>query len=846
MRNWQLTSADPLSLCLAADARQFHTDYADDQIWELIIGEEQSPALVLETRYGGRCGLARLVPMWVVDRQVVYEASAYGRKPVLHTFWPSYLRLSAQPTPALSVLVEVWAMTSHAIGGRFTLRNLGDRPLEAGADLFAQIMTEQQSGKVNIVTLDSGQYALHLPDVGNLQPVILMHAVRASSSPSPKLAARLSLPPGEQAAIRWVHAARPSLSESLALADHWLYQEDWNSHLERLREINAATPEIETGDSARDATIAMSYRVVLGGLVGPVAGAAGPALVLARTPGRGYSPRGDGSDHPDTWRGAAADELYLALTALAPAAPELAQGILRQILALASPDGFVDVRPGPGGQRSGLLSLPLLASTAWQVHTYSGNLAFLREVFPALVRFFERWFAPDMDRDGDGLPEWQSVVQSAFPGNPVFAPILRGAQNADIRTAEAPDLAALLAGEARSLLLMADLLNAKTAMASLQQRLDGLLAHLDALWNAATGVYHYRDRDAHVTAPGLLVVEGPGDQTLLPALDLQPANRLIVRVEGGRDHRPAMRLTLEGGGADGRAIVETLEAGDFLWHRGFGAATTAGIFARVDRVIPEGLSRVYTVQVRSVDWTRQNAALLLPLWAGAGDPDRRARLIATMTDPTRYWRPYGISVIPADDPAFDPAQRDGIGGAWPLWNTLLGEALIDAGRPDLAAQLLERLLAARTHTLTTEKAFRAGYNSDAPEGLGERNHISGIAPLYLLWRLMGFVILSPRRVAIGGMYALPWPVRVRQHGVTVQRSADGAIITFASGTKRRVRSARWQIVVDNATPEPSESAAGRYRPTPPPGPRQRKGSNGRQQVSVRVRPHKPDRSDPFT
>jgi len=262
-------------------------------------------------------------------------------------------------------------------------------------------------------------------------------------------------------------------------------------------------------------------------------------------------------------------------------------------------------------------------------------------------------------------------------------------------------------------------------------------------------------------------------------------------------------------------------------------------------VIPEGLTRVYTVQVRSVDWTRHNAALLLPLWAGPDDPDRRTQLIAALTDPARYWRPYGISVVPADDAAFDPGQRNGIGGSWPLWNVLLGEGLIAAGRPDLAAQLLERLLAVRIHTLVSEKAFREGYNSDALEGLGERNHISGIVPLHLLWRLMGFVILSPRRVAIGGTYALPWPVRVRQHGVTVQRSASGATITFPSGEQRRVRSARWQTIVDETAPEPSGPPAPRRGPTPPPGPRQYRGSNGRQRVPVRARPDKPDRSDPF-
>ena len=98
MSSWQLTASDPLALRLAADVRQFQTDYADDQIWELVLGEGDSPALSLETRYGGRCGLARLIPMWVVDGEVIYEAAACAAPATLHTFWPGYFRLTWQLT----------------------------------------------------------------------------------------------------------------------------------------------------------------------------------------------------------------------------------------------------------------------------------------------------------------------------------------------------------------------------------------------------------------------------------------------------------------------------------------------------------------------------------------------------------------------------------------------------------------------------------------------------------------------------------------------------------------------------------------------------------------------------
>jgi hypothetical protein len=63
LRRWLLSR--PYALPLAADARLSSTDYHDDQVWELSPGVPGSdaPALVLQTRYGGRVGLASLVPL---------------------------------------------------------------------------------------------------------------------------------------------------------------------------------------------------------------------------------------------------------------------------------------------------------------------------------------------------------------------------------------------------------------------------------------------------------------------------------------------------------------------------------------------------------------------------------------------------------------------------------------------------------------------------------------------------------------------------------------------------------------------------------------------------------------
>ncbi len=822
MRNWQLSAGDPLALRLAADARQFHTDYTDDQIWKLVMGEGQSPALALETRYGGRCGLARLVPMWVIDGQVVYEAAVLESGPILHSFTPGYVRLTLQPVPGLVVQAEFWAATSHVLGGRFSFRNETERIIETGADLFVQIMTEQRPGEINILTLDNGQFALHAKQVGNLNPVILMHAVRSSSQPSPKLAARVTIPPGEKNTLRWVHAARPDVRESLALAHHWLYKEDWEGHLQALRTLEEAVPTIDTGDRARDATLAFSTRVALSSMVGPTGALPHPSLVMTRVPARGFSARGDGQDHYWQWAGQRLPEMYAAALALAAAAPDLAEGLVRNALATQAEDGAVDGAPGLGGQRSGLLAMPLLAALSWQLYGYTGRAAFLHEVFPGLLRFFMRWFAPDVDADADGAPEWQAAAQTGLTNHPLFAPFLRYAQNADIRFAETPQLVALLIREARSLLAMAEVLDAHEQIAGVAAPLAALEAALEALWDAEAGVFAYRDRDTHASVPGQVIIEGPGDQDLIPSLELTPANRLVVRVRGGRDHRPA-RLTvrLEGLDAQGQPLAETLETQAFAWYRNNGTATSRQVYARLDRVTAEGLSRVYTVAVHSIDWTVQDITCLLPLLVAAPGSAPAEALIAALTDPARYGRATGVPLVPAESPLYDPVNQNGCGGMWPAWNTLLAEGLIEIGRADLAADLFSRLLAAQIATLRAEQDFHEFYHPDQPVGLGDQGYVSGIVPLHLFWRLAGFTVISPEAVSITGELALPWPVRVRHYGVTVERTSRGVQIAFPSGTVKRLRSDRPRLIADDGADAPRLEAprAPAARPAPGPEPR---------------------------
>ena len=92
-------------------------------MWELYPGTGEAAALTLQTRFGGRAGLASLVPLWTHDGRTIYQSLTYVKPPVITAFAPAYIQAEAELMPGITLLAEYWAMESHAVGGRFTLGN---------------------------------------------------------------------------------------------------------------------------------------------------------------------------------------------------------------------------------------------------------------------------------------------------------------------------------------------------------------------------------------------------------------------------------------------------------------------------------------------------------------------------------------------------------------------------------------------------------------------------------------------------------------------------------------------------------------------------------------------------
>ena len=786
MRTWSIPAEGPLSLRLAADARLTTPSYVDDHIWEVILAGGEPPALAIETTYGLRAARMRLFPAFGWEGESVSDPDDFVIRPVVRRFFPNYLQIDMRPFGDLEVEAAYWVADSHSLVGRFMLRNLRSVESRVRLALHAALLPGENPQPMGEAAF--GGAVVMSGRTGNLAPVIFVSGGAVFDRLRyPALVIEHLLPAGSTKTVVWAQAALANPQAGFE-AVRTLASRPWEAEVARIEAANAGQVEIETGEADWDAAFAFAQKVALGAFVGPTRHLPHAALVSTRLPDQGYSARGDGRDYAGPWEGQSVGDAYLAVPLVLPVAPALAQGVVRNYLHAQSPGGFIDARPGLAGQRSGTICPPLLGTLAWRIYEQTEDRQFLADCLPRLVDFVEAWLGPEHDADQDGHPEWDHTVHAGFDDWPSFVRWHPWGQGLELSKAETPDLAAYLVRDCQALVRAAEVLGRSEVAERLTAVVDRLRVSVERSWREPTSSYHHQDRDGHQVTPGSYIGKGRGHFVLDVGRVFDPPARVLVRVQGPEAKAQRAAVAITGRGGRGRNRVDRVGRGAFQWYWDLGTATSERTYTAIERIEVSGLNDEFTMEVRSADYSRQDLSLLLPLWAGIPDEDRADRLIRrTLTDPERFWRPYGLSLCSARDPAFAPDGQSGSGGVSMLWNTMLGEGLVNYGHMDRAVDLLHRLMAAVVHSLKTDKAFREKYNSDTLAGLGERDPICGLAPVTLFLHVLGVRLIHPHKVQVARRNPFSWPVTIRWLGLSVYLEPGGPItVTFPDGQSMQV------------------------------------------------------------
>ena len=785
MRNWNLTLSGSFYLPLAADARCAATDYSDDQIWELTLGAGEPPAIALRTTFGLRALALRLFPRFFLDDQEACDPAGFARIPVLRSFYPNFARLEFSPFVGIDVVAEFWVPESHAVLGRFWFANPTDTPrslrLEWSALLAPAEGQRMAADEIQSTPVLCGQ-------TGDLYPVVfLTGGARPGKSPYPSLALDLDLPSNERACTAWSLTAGASTEESFE-ASRRLIALNWEAHIARLELLNAGQVEVHTGNPDWDLAFALSQDICHSLFVGPTPFLPAASFVSTRQPDQGYSLRGDGSDYSHLWSGQTPLDAYFLAGFLLPGSVDLLRGVLLNFLAAQNEAGFVDWKPGLGGQSSRILATPILASLAWCLHQSCPPAAppgcepssqdFLAQIFPGLLRFFQVWFTPDHDRDQDGMPEWDHPNQAGLEDHPAFSSWHPCSEGVEISSAESPALGALLYRECRALQHIAALLGDEETRLSLDEQAERLLTKVETLWDETAGSYLYRDRDSHLSQEGEFLAEHTGAGDLLLQRQFEQPVRLVVAIQTEGETHPQPRIFIYGESITGQQRIERIEADQIHWSLERGVLTGERVYTSIDRIEIQGLLPGDKLTLSAAGYCCQDLTLFLPLWAGIPTADRAAELVEKyLLNPKQYWQAYGLPACPQ---ARDE-MRDVCGLVHIALNSMVGAGLLDYGYQLEAAELVSRLMAGVLANLTGEGALRRSFQAESAQGSGERNALGGLAPLGLFLDVLGVCLVSPFRVHLKGFNPYPWPVTVKYRGLTVMRQKEKSVVIFPDG-----------------------------------------------------------------
>ena len=149
----------------------------------------------------------------------------------------------------------------------------------------------------------------------------------------------------------------------------------------------------------------------------------------------------------------------------------------------------------------------------------------------------------------------------------------------------------------------------------------------------------------------------------------------------------------------------------------------------------------HTFRFMTRDLKRREIIAFLALWAEAAPKDRADRLVKTLTDPSRFWRRYGVPTLAADDPWYNPNVDyccKWNGPVWLLWDYMVYDGLKIYGYDKEAHELAVRMTDAVTVQLGKNHNYWESYSPD--------NEVLNCPPNYIWDAIMAKLLIreSPR------------------------------------------------------------------------------------------------------
>jgi hypothetical protein len=791
MYDLNLTPDHPIYLPLSADARLGPTDYTNDHIWELNLGNSEPPAISLQTTFGLRARFCRIFPRFIFNGQIISDPARFHHPVTIHQYFANYINLSFKPFSCINVILEYWVPDSHVIACRTKIFNISHEACQIQID-WAELLLPVLEGN-RMTPKEIGLSTILAGETANLAPVLfLTGGAKADNSPYPSLNLSSVIPRNGVQVNQWVHASLSEINASFQLAKD-VSNKNWDRECAQIARINSQRLEIITGNQDWNTAFYIVQTVADQLFLQPTHLCKAPSFVSARNPDQGYSLLNDGSDYNYFWNGQSPLDSYYFTNFILPSSPDFLKGLLDNFLATQTTQGEIDLKPGLGGQRSQLLATPLLATMTWRYYKYTDDVEYIKTIFPNLLLFFFSWFSNIHDRDNDFIPEWDQTVQTGFEEHPLFSYSDHLSGGVEVSTVESPDLCSFLYQECQSLISISKQIGNDEAINQLESIAEKLKITVEQSWSDSQACFSYRDRDSHLSTPPYYLGELNASGVIEVQQEFPYPVRPIIYIKSRKEGTRPVQVYIHGRSTNGTHRVDHISAYQIHWHLNSGYFTSEYIYKIIEQIEITGLLPGDKVIVQTPCLTFRDQTLLLPLWAGLASEEKAKKLLRlTVMNKKGFLSPYGIrsyidfqylSEIPEEHPTINF-----------LWESLILDGMLRYGERKKAAEIFTRTMKAVVHSLNANMTFHKYYHSESGKPLGATNSLTSLVPVGLFLNILGVNIINSSKVEIIGNNPFPWPVTIKFRGLTIVQQEKKTLVIFADGQNITIDSNQPQII----------------------------------------------------
>ena len=314
--------------------------------------------------------------------------------------------------------------------------------------------------------------------------------------------------------------------------------------------------------------------------------------MTVRNPDQGYFLLKNGSDYNHLWNGQTALDSYYLTNFLLPSSPGFVKGLLDNFFATQTPEGEIDWKPGLGGQRSQLLSTPLLAIHFLEVLPVHSDIEYLKMHFPkiALLLFFLVYHEPrsrSMISFQNGIKSFKLDMKNTH----YFLNMIHYLEDWISSTVESPDLCSFLYQECQSLILIANEIANFSAIEQLEQALQpSLVKQLRIHGVIVRLVFHIEIGILISSAPPEFLGKLIGTGIIEIHQEFPNPIRPTIHVKSKREGTRPVQLYIHGTSTNGSHRVDHVPAYQIHWHLNTVTSPVNIIYKTIEQIEITGIS----------------------------------------------------------------------------------------------------------------------------------------------------------------------------------------------------------------------------------------------------------------